>query len=88
MIRKRVTIVNSKGLHARAAVKFVKMAEGFETEITVTRNDITVSGRSIMGLMTLAAAPGTRIELRAKGRGARVALEALAKLVANRFDED
>jgi phosphocarrier protein len=88
MLRRRVTIVNSRGLHARAAAKFVKTAEEFDAEIVVIRNDIKVSGRSIMGLMTLAAAPGTEIVLQAKGRAARAAINALVNLVADRFDED
>lgn len=82
-----VTIVNQKGLHARAAAKFVKLAGQFEAAVTVTKKDSTVSGVSIMGLMMLAAAPGCRIDIRATGREAERAVEALAGLVEAGFDE-
>ncbi|HEX9646288.1 MAG TPA: HPr family phosphocarrier protein [Alphaproteobacteria bacterium] len=83
-----VTVVNQRGLHARAAARFVKLAEQFDAEVTVRRDATTVSGRSIMGLMMLAAGPGCALELRASGRDARDALEALGRLIAGRFDED
>lgn len=83
-----VTIVNQRGLHARAAAKFVKLADQFTAEITVTKGDTTVSGRSIMGLMMLAAAPGTEIEIRANGSDASAALAAIAALVERKFDEN
>jgi phosphocarrier protein len=83
-----VTIVNQRGLHARAAAKFVKLADQFAAEVTVVKGDTAVSGRSIMGLMMLAAAPGTEIELRAKGADAAEALAAIADLVERKFDED
>jgi phosphocarrier protein HPr len=83
-----VTIVNRRGLHARAAARFVKTAERFRADITVVRKDATVSGLSIMGLMMLAAGPGATLELRASGEDAAAALDALAKLVADKFDED
>ena len=83
-----VTIVNRRGLHARAAAKFAKMASRFDAEVTVTRKDVTVGADSIMGLMMLAAAPGCDLELKARGVAAAAAIEALANLVAGRFDED
>ncbi len=83
-----VTIVNRRGLHARAAAKFVKLAGEFETELTVAKDGIEVSGHSIMGLMMLAAAPGTTIEVRGRGGQAKEAVEAIAALVASGFDED
>ncbi len=83
-----VTIVNQRGLHARAAAKFVKLADQFTAEVTVLKGDMVVSGRSIMGLMMLAAAPGTDIELRARGADAEAALAAIADLVERKFDED
>lgn len=86
--RRIVRIVNKRGLHARAAAKFVQCAERFDAEIMVVKQDLTVSGRSIMGLMLLAAAPGSEIEIRASGRQARAALEAICALIANRFEED
>lgn len=84
----QITIVNSRGLHARAAAKFVKLAGTYNADITVVKNDVEVSGSSIMGLMMLAAAPGCELELRARGPAASAALAALADLVANKFDED
>lgn len=87
-IRRRVIIVNRRGLHARAAAKFVKLAGQFDAEITVSKNGITVSGSSIMGLMMLAAAPGVELELQAQGPAAADALTALAALVQNKFGED
>jgi phosphocarrier protein HPr len=83
-----VTIVNRRGLHARAAARFVKTVERFKAEVTVVRKDSTVSGLSIMGLMMLAAGPGATLELRASGEQAELALDALVKLVADKFDED
>jgi phosphocarrier protein HPr len=82
-----VTIVNQKGLHARAAAKFVKLAGQFEATVTVSKKDSTVSGISIMGLMMLAASPGCQIDIRAQGREAAEAIEALGALVAGGFDE-
>lgn len=87
-VQRRVTIVNGRGLHARAAAKFVKLAGAFDAEITVARNEMEVSGSSIMGLMMLGAAPGCELELRASGQSAEAALEALSGLIANRFDEE
>ena len=87
-VSRRVTIVNGRGLHARAAAKFVKLAGSFDAEIVVARKDIEVSGASIMGLMMLGAAPGCEFELRANGQAAEAALDALSGLIANRFDEE
>jgi len=86
--RRTVTICNRRGLHARAAARFVKLAFEFDAEITVAKNGTTVSGRSIMGLMMLAAGPGTALELRATGRDAARAVTALAELIGDGFDED
>jgi len=82
-----VTICNRRGLHARAAARFVKLADRFDAEIRVSRDGTTVSGRSIMGLMLLAAAPGASIEIAGDGREAAAAVDALAALVAAGFDE-
>ncbi|WP_299625578.1 HPr family phosphocarrier protein [Pelagibius sp.] len=87
MVSRRLTIQNQKGLHARAAAKFVKLAETFDAEVTVIKNDTRVSGCSIMGLMMLAAGPGCDIDVEATGSGAAQAVEALASLVDNKFDE-
>lgn len=81
-------IVNKKGLHARASAKFVQCVERFESQVTVTRANETVGGTSIMGLMMLAAAPGTTIRVTAKGKDAAQAMDAIAELVSGRFGED
>jgi phosphocarrier protein len=83
-----VTICNRRGLHARAAARFVKLAFEFTAEITVAKNGTPVSGRSIMGLMMLAAGPGTEIKLHAEGPDAARAIEALAALISGGFDEE
>ncbi|MDD5585972.1 MAG: HPr family phosphocarrier protein [Alphaproteobacteria bacterium] len=83
-----VMIENQRGLHARAAAKFVRTAEGFQAEINVTRDGVSVSGRSIMGLMMLAAASGTQLKLCASGPEAEAAIGALSELVKRRFDEN
>lgn len=84
----KVTIRNRKGLHARASAKFVKCAEAFDAEVTVTREGNSVGGTSIMGLMMLAAGPGTEIHLTATGPEAPEALEALVELIEAGFGED
>jgi phosphocarrier protein HPr len=87
-LSRQVTVVNRRGLHARAAAKFVKLAETFTAEIEVARDGTTVSGTSIMGLMMLAAAPGSTLEIRARGAQAAAALDALVALVEGGFEED
>jgi len=87
-VRRTVTILNKRGLHARAAARFVKLAWEYDAEITVTKTGASVSGRSIMGLMMLAAGPGTVLDLAASGPDAAAALDALAALVAGGFNED
>ena len=87
-IRRRCEICNQKGLHARAAARFVKTAGQFDSEIWVRKNGTAVSGRSIMGLMMLAAAAGTVVEITATGRDAAAAVETLARLIDCKFDED
>jgi phosphocarrier protein len=87
VLSRRVTIVNRRGLHARAAARFVRVAEQFHAEIAVAKDDLTVCGTSIMGLMMLAAAAGSELEIRASGREAAPALDALVSLVAGGFDE-
>jgi phosphocarrier protein len=81
-------IVNARGLHARASAKFVKTAAQFDAEVTVTRDGQTVDAQSIMGLMMLAAGQGSCIEIAADGPDAEAAVDALAALVADRFNED
>ncbi len=81
-------ILNQRGLHARASAKLVKLVSGFSSEITVTRGDDTVHGQSIMGLMTLGAGPGATILVEAAGADAREALEAIGKLINDKFGEE
>jgi phosphocarrier protein len=85
---KKVEIVNERGLHARASAKFVKLASTFDAHIEVARDDQKVDARSIMGLMMLAAGPGSVIVISAHGPEAAAAVHALADLVADRFEED
>ncbi|WP_395685425.1 HPr family phosphocarrier protein [Aestuariivirga sp.] len=85
---RELPIVNQRGLHARASAKFVKCAEAFNADITVSRDGMSVPATSIMGLMMLGAAMGTSIIVDAKGPEAAAALEALTQLVASKFDEE
>ena len=87
-MQRTLPITNKRGLHARAAARFVKVAEQFDAQILVAKDGETVSGTSILGLMMLAASPGTAIRLSAEGPEAEAALDALAVLVANRCDEE
>lgn len=82
-----VQIVNKHGLHARPAAEMVKAASRFKSEITIARDDLEVNGKSIMGVMMLAAECGASITLRASGPDADEALAALATLVSSRFGE-
>ena len=86
-VEREIEIVNKLGLHARAAAKFVSLASGFESEVLVKRGDKEVNGKSIMGVMMLAAGKGARITVSAEGVDAERALHELQVLVANRFDE-
>ncbi|MGE5478434.1 MAG: HPr family phosphocarrier protein [Bacteroidales bacterium] len=87
-LKRAATICNRRGLHARAAAKFVKLAATFDAQVLVSHRGTEVSGLSIMGLMMLAAAPGCCIELRAEGAQAEQALDALCGLIAQKFDEE
>jgi phosphocarrier protein HPr len=88
MVCRIATICNQRGLHARAAARFVKTAGLFDAEVWVRKNGTEVSGRSIMGLMMLAAAPGALVRLAATGPQAEAAVTALATLIECKFDED
>ena len=81
-------IVNEKGLHARASAKFVEVVERFDADAQVSKDGMTVSGDSIMGLLMLAASRGTSIEVQTSGAQAEALAAALDALVANRFGED
>jgi phosphocarrier protein HPr len=87
-IVREMNITNQRGLHARASAKFVKCAEGFNADISVSRDGQTVPGTSIMGLMMLAASIGTQILVEASGPEADAAMSALEDLVTRKFDED
>ncbi|MEQ8233727.1 MAG: HPr family phosphocarrier protein [Gammaproteobacteria bacterium] len=82
-----VTIINRLGLHARAAAKFVQTAAGFASSVTVTRDTRSVNGKSIMGVMTLAAAQGAELTIETAGEDAEAALAALVGLVEEKFGE-
>jgi phosphocarrier protein len=87
-IARDMLIENQRGLHARASAKFVKCAEAFNADITVSKDGETVPATSIMGLMMLAAAIGSTITVEATGPEAAKALDALQELLAAKFDED
>ena len=87
MAERSVQIVNRNGLHARPAAEIVKAASKFKSEITLVREDLEVNGKSIMGVMMLAAEYGSTLTLRASGPDEDAALDALARLIANKFGE-
>jgi phosphocarrier protein HPr len=87
-LSREMLIINKRGLHARASAKFVQMVERFNAEVWVTRGGETVGGTSIMGLMMLAAGPGTSIVVSAAGPEAEAALAAITELVADKFHEE
>ncbi|HXE57120.1 MAG TPA: HPr family phosphocarrier protein [Gemmatimonadales bacterium] len=87
MISRDATIVNELGLHARPAAQFVKLASSFESDIEVVKDSLAVNGKSIMGMMMLAAEQGSTISIRAEGRDEREAVDALAALVERGFGE-
>ena len=87
-LTRTVGIRNQRGLHARAAAKFVKLAGMFNAQVRVIKGDMDVSGTSIMGLMMLAAGIGTDVELRATGSQASEAMHALTELIERKFDEE
>lgn len=83
-----IKIINKLGLHARAAAKFVTLASGFESEIELVRNSNSVNGKSIMGVMMLAASQGTELILRARGGDEDEAIKKIGELINDRFGED
>ncbi len=87
MIHKELLIINRLGLHARAAAKFVSTAHRFTSSIQVERNGQRVNGKSIMGVMMLAASQGSQIELLVDGKDEAEAVKALEQLLADRFGE-
>lgn len=87
MVERTVQILNRNGLHARPAAEIVKLAAKYTSEITISRDDTEVNGKSIMGVMMLAAECGASILLRANGDDAEQAIDAIATLIANKFGE-
>lgn len=87
MLQQEITIINKLGLHARASSKFTQTAGRFACEVWVSRNGRRVNGKSIMGLMMLAAAKGASIEIETDGRDEAAAMSALVELINNYFDE-
>ena len=88
VVCRSVTICNRRGLHARAAARLAKLAETFTADVNVRANGLTVSARSIMGLMLLAAGPGTEVEIEATGAAAEEAVAGVVTMIETRFDED
>ncbi len=87
-IAREAEIINKLGLHARPCAKFVKLANTFRSEVWVCKDSDTVNGKSIMGLMMLAAGLGSKLMITCEGPDAEKALEALEKLILSKFDED
>jgi phosphocarrier protein HPr len=88
MLTKKVAIINRLGLHARAAAKFVKLANRFKASVKIEKDDVTIDGKSILGILTLAAVQGTQIILTITGEDEKSAMKALASLIENRFEEE
>ncbi len=83
-----VQIVNKYGLHARPAAEFVKLANRFSSDVWIRKDEVEVSGKSIMGVMMLAAECGSTVQVRASGEDSQAAVDALVQLIQNRFGED
>ncbi|MBB3391515.1 HPr family phosphocarrier protein [Sinorhizobium sp. B11] len=87
-LSRELLIINKRGLHARASAKFVQTVDAFDATITVSKDGMTVGGTSIMGLMMLAASPGSSVVVSATGNQAAEALNALDELIQNKFGEE
>ena len=87
-VRRELTIVNKRGLHARASARFVQLVGGYDATVQVEKDGMSVGGTSIMGLMMLAASPGCSIAVTARGPDAAALMAALEELVASRFGEE
>ncbi len=88
MIEKKATIINKLGLHARAAAKFVKIANRYKSSVKIEKDGVVVDGKSILGILTLAAVQGTDIKLSVSGTDEKASLKALVNLIENKFDEE
>lgn len=87
MVERELLILNKNGLHARPAAEIVKTAAKYKAEITISRDDLEVNGKSIMGVMMLAAEQGSKLRVKAEGPDAELAVNAIADLVARKFGE-
>jgi phosphocarrier protein HPr len=87
LVSRTLDVINMRGLHARASAKFVQLVSGYDAEVQVEKDGMSVGGTSIMGLMMLAASPGTSIKVSATGRQAVEVMDALAALLADKFGE-
>jgi phosphocarrier protein HPr len=87
LVSRTLHVINMRGLHARASAKFVQLVSGYDAEVQVEKDGMSVGGTSIMGLMMLAASPGTSINVSATGRQAVEVMDALAALLADKFGE-
>ncbi len=87
VVERKVTVVNTLGIHARPAAEFVKLATRYQSEITVSKDVFKVNGKSILGVMTLAAECGSELTLRAEGEDATGAVDALTELLSKEFGE-
>ena len=88
MITKQITIINKLGLHARAAAKLVNCASGFRSSVFIERNSQRVNGKSIMGVMMLAASQGSNLKIEVSGKDEIIAIEAIESLIQDRFGEE
>ena len=88
MLEKKVAIINRLGLHARAAAKFVKLANRFKASVKIEKDGVQIDGKSILGILTLAAVQGTEITMTISGRDENPAMKALVFLIENRFEEE
>jgi phosphocarrier protein len=88
MLQRKVTIINRLGLHARAAAKFVKLANRFKASVKIEKDGVSIDGKSILGILTLAAVQGTEITLKISGADEKKAMKALISLIDNRFEEE
>jgi phosphocarrier protein HPr len=88
MLQRKVTIINRLGLHARAAAKFVKLANRFMASVKIEKDGVSIDGKSILGILTLAAVQGTEITLKISGADEKQAMKALISLIDNRFEEE
>lgn len=87
-VTKEVTVLNKQGIHARPSAAFVKLASRFESEVFLEKDGESINGKSIMGLLMLAAGPGSKVKIVCEGTDADKALEALTQLIADKFGED